>query len=175
MIETAPNSETWRFVLGYEGLYEVSSKGRVRGMSNGQILSPQRDSRGYLVVCLSRNGVHRRFRVHRLVALAFLGLPPKGCEVNHKNGVRDDNRVENLEWASHSKNLRHAFRLGLCIVHSLKGEEHPASKLTSAQVGEIRRLRGQVSERKLASYFGVSPSLISAIWLRKKWRHMEAH
>lgn len=100
--------EVWKDVKGYEGLYYVSSTGRVRSSYRDGILAGTSSGTGYRKVQLWKDGHGRKFFVHRLVAEAFLpnvdGLP----EVNHIDGVRDNNCVENLEWVDYSGNTRHA-------------------------------------------------------------------
>lgn len=118
---TAPanpgGAEEWRPVLGYEGLYEVSSTGKVRSldrigtMSNGvrrryrgRALAPGISNKGYQYVILCRDGQEKTATVHRLVALAFLPAPTPGLIVCHNNGDPMDNRVENLRWDTYSGN-----------------------------------------------------------------------
>ena len=88
--------------------YEVSDQGRVRNAHTGRILKPKMIYSGYLVVCLNYKGESKMKFVHRLVALAFVPGWREGLEVNHKNGVKTDNRPENLEWVTHSENHRHS-------------------------------------------------------------------
>lgn len=99
--------ETWRPVVGYEGLYEVSDQGRVRSLkrntTNGKILIPIKNKSCYLNVHLSIDGISRLFRLHRLVAFAFpeiCGEYFEGAVCNHKNENKLDNRAENLEWCT---------------------------------------------------------------------------
>lgn len=95
--------ETWRPIPGWESLYEVSDTGRVRGLRFGRVLNPRLDAYGYRIIELHRGRPHKPFtcKVHRLVALTFLGPAPKGMpEVDHINRDRSDNRVINLRWSS---------------------------------------------------------------------------
>lgn len=118
------SQEIWKDVMGYEGIYKVSSLGRVKSInrlvSQGdhlikikeKILKPARYTRGYLCVSLHKNGVCKGTSVHRIVAYAFLGTPVTGKDVvNHINGVITDNRPDNLEWCSHSENGFHSYRV----------------------------------------------------------------
>lgn len=104
------SSEEWRDVVGYEGIYHVSSHGRVRRVLASQgtrpgPLKPTRNVRnGYYSVMLWRDGKSKRITVHRLVALAFLGPAPEGLEVCHGDDDKSNNRVENLRWDTHSEN-----------------------------------------------------------------------
>ena len=111
--------EEWRPVVGYEGLYEVSSYGRVRGVDRydnrncfrkGKVLSPFKDRYGYLSVVLSCNGKCKTTNVHRLVAKAFLPNPDNLPQVNHKDEVKLNNCVDNLEWCSAKYNNTYGTR-----------------------------------------------------------------
>ena len=97
----------FRDVVGYEGLYQVSSTGVIRN-AKGQTLKPQPD-RGYRRVSLFKNKGRRTFKVHQLVALAFIPNPENLPTVNHKNHKRWDNRKDNLEWATHSEQQYHSY------------------------------------------------------------------
>lgn len=119
--------EEWRDVIGYEETYMVSNLGRVKSKTREVIYSNERrrvyfeqllalasDKDGYLVVALCRGGKIKYFRAHRLVAEAFIGLQPKDKPlINHKNGVKNDNRACNLEWVDAFGNMRHrVYTLG---------------------------------------------------------------
>ena len=112
--------EEWRSVVGYEGLYEVSNTGQIRSFdryvkySNGQIhlhkgriLSPGKNTKGYLSVVLNCSGKRKTITVHILVAEAFIPNPDNLPEINHKNEDKINNRVENLEWCDRKYNLNY--------------------------------------------------------------------
>lgn len=102
--------EEWRQIPGFEDAYEVSSLGSVRN-SRGRILKSWLQSKGYEQVHLFGKNVS----VHRLVATAFLGSPNDAEQVNHKDGVKTNNAVGNLEWCTAQENVRHAKVSGLCV------------------------------------------------------------
>lgn len=108
------NNEMWMPIVGYEGIYEVSNFGRVKSNKFGKerILKPY-DCHGYREVDLRLNNKSKRFRVHRLVAVAF--IPNQNPEIktfiNHKDGNRGNNHVDNLEWCTQSENVEHAYRV----------------------------------------------------------------
>ena len=112
--------ENWESIPGYEGIYEVSDLGRVRSLDRvdcrgrtvmGRVFKPYRDgNKGYVAVSLVKNGESTRTKLHRLIASVFLSTTRgNGDQVNHINGIRDDNRVVNLEWVTCQQNIRHSF------------------------------------------------------------------
>lgn len=103
-------NEIWRPVVGYEGLYEVSNTGRVRRVSDLMVLKFS-DSRGYYGVHLRKDGKRKTFRVHRLVAQAFILNPDGLPEVNHIDENKSNNSVDNLEWCDHKYNSLYGTRL----------------------------------------------------------------
>lgn len=113
--------EEWRDIDGYEGLYKVSSYGRVKRVDHvsfgrhlkERILKGGKFSNGYLFVCLRKNGVNKNYSIHRLVAIAFLPNEEHFTDVNHKDGNKTNCKVDNLEWCTRSYNLEHAVKIGL--------------------------------------------------------------
>lgn len=125
--------------------------------------------RGYLRIQLSHRGEY--ISVHRIVAKAFIHNPNNLPEVNHINGVKNDNRPENLEWCTRSENHNHALKNGL--IKPKQGVEHWNSKLDEIQVKTILRCAADgMTGYKLAKYFKVSQSVVYNIIRRKTWRHL---
>lgn len=110
--------EYWKPIVGFEGLYEISNKGRVRRVAGNhcrktRMLKPGANEFGYLYVCLWKKGVQKPRRVNRLVAIHYMPNPRNLPEVNHKFGNKKDNREESLEWSTVSDNRKHAYKTDL--------------------------------------------------------------
>jgi hypothetical protein len=172
----------WRDIDGFPG-YQVNAVGQVKSCARtvgksrprptAELLLKLQDKRGYIVAPLiSGEGKRVNRLVHRLVASAFIGPIPEGMEVNHKNGVKSDNRVENLEYLSPGDNQRHSFRsLGRRLtgvaVHS---EMRPAKKIPDASIPAIvARIQAGATQAAIAREMGVHSSSLS-IALRRKTR-----
>lgn len=169
----------WKLIPGFSRRYEASSLGRIRCIQAGKgyskyvrMINPFRTKVGYLY-CAIWDGKKRQHKgVHQLVAAAFLGPCPEGCEVNHKNRDKTDNRPENLEYISHAENLRHARQNGNWSPP--KGSQVAISKLTSADVLIIRQMLLQgMTERAIAQKYSVSSPTIHYIKAGKTWRHVQ--
>lgn len=108
--------EIWESVKGYEGLYEISDLGRVKRIyKNGKtrILKPSCNKQGYVQLALSKNNKLKTFKIHRLVAIAFIKNSSNKREVNHIDGNKKNNSLNNLEWVTSKENIEHAIKTGL--------------------------------------------------------------
>src|SRR5574337_1287966 len=113
------NAVRWRAIRDYDGRYVVSDHGEVKTLvaraarKAGYTLKQRISGRGYMYVELSQGGVTKPHMIHRLVADAFIGARPANFQVNHKDGIKTNNRASNLEYVTASDNSKHAVRLGL--------------------------------------------------------------
>jgi len=201
------STERWLPVVGYEGFYSVSDLGRVMRMGGSprckkdRLLNPSdTGSTGYLSVSLSVGGKRKGVDVHLLVMAAFVGPCPEGHNVNHKDNVKTNGRLSNLEYLTFSQNTQHALALGAMAtgdrnpsrLHPEKlphgddhwthkfpervkrGEKHVTAKLTEAQVRTIRQAyaAGSATQHDLATQHGVTVMTINCLLLKKTWKHI---
>ena len=162
--------EEWRPVVGFEGLYEVSDAGQVRSIRGpycGRVLSPGPHNGGYPLIHLYRSGRRTARTLHSIVAAAFIGPRPDGQVVRHVDGVRTNCRAGNLLYGTPQQNEADKQVHGTVP----RGEKNAAAKLTAEDVRQIRNRAGERQET-LAAEFGCTFGNISAIQLRKSWRHV---
>lgn len=141
---------------------------------NEKIRIPVKDKYGYLELTLSKNSIVNHKKIHRLVAQAFLEKIEGKNEVNHKDGNKTNNTVDNLEWCNAKENRQHAVKNKLLKVI---GSENPMAKLTENEVREIRRLykenKRKYTIKVLAEKYNVSFQNIYNIVSNKKWKHVK--
>ena len=176
--------EIWKDIIGYEGYYQVSNQGRIKGLKrkvlaknnstriiSEKIFNPSINGHGYLFFLLRKSQYYRVGSVHRLVAEHFIPNPENKEQVNHINGIKTDNRVENLEWCTRSENAIHSFKIGL---QCNKGINHPGNILTENDVNEIRSsyLPKIFTTTMLANKYRVSKQTIKDVIKRNTWKHI---
>jgi hypothetical protein len=175
--------ETWVPAAEYEGLYEVSSLGRVKSLlpskrfsAPGHILKPKRVGLGYVGVNLYKDGRGSTVSIHKLVMRSFVGEAPPGMNVNHKDGIKKNNGLSNLEYVTFSSNSMHAFVTGLLPqAPTYKGEENGNASITESQAVEIAvRLHGGERPCDIAKDMGVSRYPVHDIKARRKWKYLFA-
>ena len=105
--------EIFKDIKGFEGLYQISNFGNVKSLKRNIILKPSSNGKGYLHIILYKNCKSKVGRIHRLVAQAFIPNPENKPQINHIDGNKSNNNVNNLEWVTNSENQKHAFALGL--------------------------------------------------------------
>jgi hypothetical protein len=181
-------------ILLSSGLFEISSEGEIwrvakrhgRGVKPGggyyvgatispcqRVRAEYRTRDGYLLVATTINGVKVVVGAHRLVWVSLNGAIPEGMTINHKNGKKRDNSPRNLELATHSEQRRHALEVLNVNRNRPKGSKHPKTKLSEANVIEMRRLRlAGVMVKEIAARFNMKPRAVSAIIVGRTWCHI---
>lgn len=178
-------SEIWKELIGNREIYLISSFGNIKTKPrNGRHyfikshpIKIHNKENGYQRVVLSlNNDGGRYYYVHRLVAMLFIPNPNNLPFVNHKDGNKSNNCVDNLEWCTRSENEKHAWRIGLKNFNTIgtKGEKHGMHKLTQEQVNYIRRVHkkfdAEFGSKALAQKFNVSPQTITNIVNYRNWK-----
>lgn len=186
-------------VPGYEGLYEVSSDGRVWSLNYHRQgirkeLKGKLDKNGYHEVGLRKDGKKISYRAHRLIALTFIPNPDNMPQVNHKDAIKTNNSIDNLEWCTCLENIQHSWDMGLrkftrrntiarvrkprvvreanMIGRYQKGEYNNATKLTNDTVTQIWNLKGKEKQRIIAERFNTSEDVVGMIHRQVNWRHV---
>ena len=166
--------EIWKDIDGCKGVYQVSNLARVKsidhycsgrygsGKQTGRVLRQSKCYKGYMRVSINKNNKRFTTGAHRLLALHFIPNPQNKPQVNHINGIKDDNRIENLEWCTNQENQIHAIKNNL--TNPNYGEKHHNSKLSNDQVLQIRYLHSVgYTGKKLAEHYRVSGAAMSKI------------
>lgn len=167
--------ETWKYIDGFEGMYEVSNCGRIKTLKKKEhkIVRLIPDNKGYYRYSLYKNGKNYTVKIHRLVAQHFIPNPDNKPQVNHINGIKIDNRVENLEWMTNEENMHHSKINNLRKGKMPSCEKHKNAKLTNKDVEYIRQNYKkncrQFGGDALAKLYGVHISTIIDVVNRKTY------
>ena len=174
--------EIWKSIEGYEGLYEVSNLGNVKSLERqvlGKLASYTRSVKerilklktskyGYLEVSLHKEGKLSTKRVNRLVAIAFINNVNNYPQVNHIDGNKLNNHIDNLEWVTCKKNINHAVESGLT---NQSNDKNNHSKLTKEDVIKIRQLISEgMMQKDVAKLYNMSTSGIYSIYHKITWK-----
>lgn len=165
--------EIWKpiYINNEESNYMVSTYGRIKNKKTGKIMKLSFDNYGYLKISLKHRGISITRTVHRLVMETFNPNPDKTKQVNHINGIKTDNRLENLEWVTVSENIKHAFSLGL--KKPRKGEESNFNKYNEEIIRFACELMAQGKGTKyISEKTGLPYKYITDIRTGKKWAHI---
>lgn len=170
--------EIWVTIPNFDN-YQISNQGRIQRIKSGprtymgRLLNGWPNNQGYIHVDLWQNKKKHRFKLHRLITKIFLGDCPLGKEVNHKDGNKANNRLENLEYVTRKENSYHAHKYGL-ILHPY-GAEVYHSTLNYEQAKEIQRLfNNGFTQKKLTEIFSVSKGTIYNVLKNKHWSVRDA-
>lgn len=158
--------EIWKDIQNYEGLYQVSNLGRVKSLprpnkrKNEIIMTPHLQNTGYYYITLHKPKKEKKVTIHRLVAKAFISNPKNKPYVNHKNGIKTDNRIENLEWVTNKENIEHAIKKGLIPKDKfLKMKIQPLSSkkigMYDKQMNFIRDFRDSMEAERFLKSIGI--------------------
>ena len=170
------DQEKWLPIKNYEGVYSISSFGNLRReikgkrTFKGRIIRPSLPHSGYFCVKLTNNKQVKSVNIHKLVIETFKHKRPEGKHINHIDGNKLNNKIENLEYLTRKQNTIHAMKLGLIR----KGEETTNSKLNNRDVLKIKNLisASNVKASKIAIMFNVSHQCIKDIKKERTWKHI---
>jgi hypothetical protein len=157
------NDSEWKDIEGYEDLYMINRNGDIISKKTGNKLKYHYHKQGYLLVNLYKHWTNGKLcKVHRLLAIAFLPNPNKYRVVNHKNGIKDDNRLENLEWCTHKHNTQEALKMGL-----LEPQRQAVIQRNSKVIIDLNTGVYYESAKELSNLLGVVHGTLVA-WLNGK-------
>lgn len=150
------NKEIWKDIPNYEGLYQASNLGKIKNKKTNKVLAKRYDHSGYLSVLLYKRGKYETKKVHRIIAKIFIPNPKNKPQVNHINGKKDDNNINNLEWVTCQENIIHSYKTG--IKTNPKYEKHPEAKKVCQYdlQGNLIKIYGSISQARDENNFNSS-------------------
>lgn len=171
--------EIWKDVVGHEGFYQVSNLGQVKSLPrtvnnkfySGKVLSTKNSNpKQYEKTSLHDSGASRYYKVHQLVARAFIPNPDNKREVNHIDGNKHNNKVDNLEWVTSKENKEHNHKLGITRI----GERHQNSILNEDTVKQIKlMLKDGISQTVIARHFNLKTYMVNNIKRENTWKYLQ--
>lgn len=178
------SNEVWKDVVGWEGFYQVSDRGRVRSLDRyietsrtkpylvkGRVMKQKTSKQGYKVISFKNKDVTANPVVHRLVAIAFIPNPDNLPQVNHIDGNKSNNDFTNLEWCTAKENINHAFMLGL----KPQGEDSPYAKIDELTAHKICDMLSKgIPNTEIARILGITKSTVSKIKSGKSWKSVSS-
>lgn len=164
--------EIWKDVVGYEGLYQISNIGRIKSLNYNKTkkenIMKQRCVKGkeYFSIGIMKDGVSKEYKIHRLVAIAFIPNPDNKPQINHKDSDPKNNNVENLEWCTSAENIQHAFKYGR---KTQKGEKNNMCSHPDSIIKQMLRYKNlpMFTQQDISDIFGIDRRYISAIFRGK--------
>ena len=177
----------WKSIKATGGRYLCNKLGQIKGtdrvvdfgskkrLAKGKIMSPKIKSNGYCEVSLSiAPDKSKSFYVHRLIAETWLGDIPRKMAVNHKDGNKQNNNVNNLEIVTYSENSKHGYKLGLIKTNSFIGSKHPRAKTSENEVKKIRKEHKKHKSivQLLKDYPHLTKPILTKIVYRASWKHV---
>lgn len=163
-------NETWKTVIDFSN-YQISNKGRVINRKKGWYLhpAPNKKRRNYYYISLQQNGKRKNLLLSRLVAIHFIANPLNKTQVNHKNGDKSNNNVNNLEWVTPKENVAHAILNGF-IAEPLRGSKQPRAIINEGNVINIRKLaKNGMYHRIIAKKYNIGVSTVTHIVNKTRW------
>lgn len=179
--------EIWLEIPGWDGMYQASNLGNIKSLRSNRILAVTLTPLGYGYVSIYKGLKHFKRTVHGLVMRAFVGEPPHGMEINHKDFNRSNNRIDNLEYVTHAVNVKYSWDHGKHtrqrvkrvsgVKHFNVGCNNPQSKLVESEVIEIRELLSKQTHSiaEIARFYNVSGSAIDGINTGSTWKNVGAY
>lgn len=175
--------EIWKAVTGYNGIYSVSNLGNVKRIGKGsdnRSIQPKELTKipsgwqsKYLSVCLTYNNKSKKAYIHRLVCQSFLGDPPNDSyQVNHIDGDKHNNNLNNLEWVTPKENQQHRYTI---LKQTQKGENNPANKYSKNEISRVIELykTKQYTQREIARITNIDYRYVNSIVNKKVWKEIE--
>lgn len=162
--------EVWKPCIGWEKYYNISNYGRMFNIRKNKICPTYPDKDGYVIIHLQTENHNDKYnmKVHRAVAQAFIPNPENKPQVNHKDGNKQNNHIDNLEFCTGKENMQHAVLIGL----SPTGEKCYNSKLKEKDVLEIRNLGEKMTNAQISKIYNIHPSNVGDIIKRRTWKHI---